>query len=226
MEDINRLDLAVLSMMQTQMILADKSIKKVLSVLGSSEEYCRVIKECASNFDFIKEYDKYIVARKSLPKNKAILVSLVVGLLYRIDCNEMNILDMLKELYPNQDTTISYPKFTNEWLVSFVDVINYLAFGQPYEDILVPKKQTNEQLEKDIELVCRDINYKISLSKTENKDELYLLCNELSHSLKNNENTIIKAIFIGLSNSLYLFKINCDEEIEEIESILKIYGVL
>ncbi|MFA6866371.1 MAG: hypothetical protein WCR54_02520, partial [Clostridia bacterium] len=164
--------------------------------------------------------------RKCLPKNQATLVALVVGILYRIDSMQLNILDMLKNYYPNEDTTISYPKFTNEWLVPFVDVINYLAFGQPYEEYSQPKAQSNDQLQKDIEIICRDIIRKINTAKCDDKDCLLTLCNGLVYSLKISDNILIKVAYLGLINSLDLYKINCDEELDEILSILKIYGVL
>lgn len=226
MDDIQKLDLAVYSMMQTQMIFAEPEIKKVLLALSSGEEYRRVLKECASNFDFEKEYEKYIIIKKSLPKNNFVLIALIAGILYAIDSQKVNILDVLKSLYPNTDTTISYPQFTEEWLVPFVDAINNLSYGQPYEDFSENAPQSNEQLEKDIETVVNNIIRYIKISKTDQNDMLIMMCNSLVYSLKTCNNIITKSVFYGLINSLQLYKISCAEEIAEIETILKIYGVL
>ena len=83
MDCIANLDNAILDLIQTQIILADKSVKKVLIAISKSEDYCRTIKDCTKGFDFDRGYTRYFANERCAPKSQHTLIALVVGTLYK-----------------------------------------------------------------------------------------------------------------------------------------------
>lgn len=227
MDSIAVLDNAIIEMMQTQVILADKGVKNVLKALSASEDYCRTIKECVKGFDFDREFCRYFEEEHSIPNNSHVLIALITGILYKIDSGKINILDLLKTAYPDMDTTKSYTLFLKDYIIPFVDAINLAAFGHPYDDVKLPKAGTYDKMKEEISwAVNRIIKERLSDNESDMNDELFTMLNGLSHSINFCDNQIIKVAYIGLKNTLIRYSINLGEELLNIKNILSIYGVM
>jgi hypothetical protein len=226
MENITVLDNAIVEMMQTQIILADKSVRKVLIALSKSEDYCRTLKECAKGFDYDKEYKRYFEPKQGLPTGR-ILVALVAGTFYKIDSGKINFLDFLKSIYPNKDTTESYPLFISKYIIPFVDTLNILTFGQPYDEVSPPQIHSYDKLKEEIAwAVNRIIKEQLVAYDIEIKDEVLTMLNGLSYSISFCDNIIIRVAYIGLKNTLYKYRIDLKDHLDNIKTILTVYGVM
>lgn len=227
MDSITVLDNAILELMQTQIILADKSVKKVLIALSKSEDYCRTIRDASKGFDFDREFTRYYVTEKHAPKSGHLLIALVTGTLYKIDSGKLNLLDFLKAAYPSADTTKSYPMFINDYIIPFVDALNIATFGQPYDDVKMPKVNSYDKLKEEVKwAVNRIIKEKLSNIDYDINDEVISMFNGFNHSVALCDNLMIKTAFTGLENTLYRYNINLDEELANLRNTLTIYGVI
>ncbi|HOO22172.1 MAG TPA: hypothetical protein PKY53_00620 [Clostridia bacterium] len=226
MDYISVLDNAVLDMMNTQIILADKSVKKVLVAISKCEDYCRTIKECASGFDFEKEFTRCFSPKTEPPKSPRALIALIAAVLFKIDSGKLNFLDFLKATYPDIETTESYPKFISEYIIPFVDALNMLTFGQPYEEVSAPQMGSYDKLKEEITwAVNRLIREQLSVGD-DVSDEVLTMLNGLAYSISTRDNMIIKIAYIGLENTLYRHRINLGDNLADIKSILTVYGVI
>lgn len=227
MDCVTNLDDAIIDLMQTQIILADKCVKKVLVALSKSDDYCLTLKECAKGFDYDREYIRYFSTEHKKPESKRMLVALISHTLYKIDSGKINFLDFLKTLYPEKDTTESYPKFIEEYIIPFVDALNFLTFGQPYDDVKQPQINSYDKLREEITwAVGRIIKELLPDNGLDNNDELYVMLNGLIHSVSLCDNIIIKVAYIGLENTVFKYNIDWDDELANLKNILIIYGVL
>lgn len=227
MDYILELDNAVIDMMQTEIILADISVKKVLIALSLSEDYSRTIRECAKGFDYEREYSRYFTAKCEIPQSNRVLIALICATLYKIDSGKINFLDFLKSLYPDIDTTESYPMFISKYIIPFVDALNLLTFGQPYDDVSAPQINSFDKLKEEITWSVNRIIYEQLTNDTiDVKEEVLTMLNGLSYSISTCDNLIIKIAYIGLENTLYKHNIDLGETLANIKSTLTVYGVL
>lgn len=226
MDKITILDNAILEMMQTQIILADKSVKKVLIALSKSEDYCRTLKECLKGFDYDKEFKRYFEPKTDVPSGR-ILVALISGTFYKIDSGKINFLDFLKSIYPDTDTTESYPLFISQYVIPFVDTLNMLTFGQPYDEVSAPQINSYDKLKEEITwAVNRIIKEQLVNTDIEIKEEVLTMLNGLSYSINFSDNIIIRVAYIGLENTLIKYRIDLKDHLANIKTILTVYGVL
>jgi hypothetical protein len=227
MEYIDNLDKAILDMMESKIILADISVKNVLIAISKCGDYCRTIKECTSSFDYDKEYNRYFAEEKKVPTSQRILIALVVGTLYKIDSLTLNLIDLLKTIYNDMDTTKSYPLFITDYIIPFVDALNFITFGQPYDEVKLPNIGSFDKLNEEIKWeVNRIINERLPKEDIDVNAELYTMLNGLNHSITLGDNIVIKVAYIGLKNTILKYNYNLNDELQNIKNILTIYGVL
>ncbi|NLL55832.1 MAG: hypothetical protein GX242_01290 [Clostridiales bacterium] len=226
MDSIKVVDNAIVEMMQTEIILADKSIKKVLVALSKSSDYTRTLKECAKGFDFDREFKRYFEPKSNAPQGRA-LVALIVGMLYKIDAGKLNFLDFLKFTYIDVDTTKSYRLFISEYIIPFVDTLNMLTFGQPYEEVSTPQINSYDKLKEEITWAINGIiKEQLNVDDMEINEEVIAMLNGLCYSISFGDNIIIKTAFIGLKNTLVKYGINLNDRLDNIHTILTVYGVM
>jgi hypothetical protein len=226
MDKITVLDNAIIEMMQTQIILADKSVKKVLIALSQSEDYSRTLKECCKGFDYDKEFKRCFEPKIDAPTGR-VLVALISGTFYKIDAGIINFLDFLKSIYPEMDTTKSYPLFITQYIIPFVDTLNMLTFGQPYDEVSEPQINSYDKLKEEITwAVNRIIKEQLINTDVEIKEEVLTMLNGLSYSISFGDNIIIRIAYIGLENTLLKYRIDLKDHLANIKTILTVYGVI
>lgn len=226
MNGISALDKAVLDLINAQVILADKKAKDVLIALYKNEDYARALKECAKGFDYEREYNVSIVTARTRPANPKTLVSLVVGILYNLDIGKLNVLDLLKSAYPDTDTTKSYPKFVDDYIIPFVDAIDKIALRQPYDDIKIPNINIYGKIQEELDTAATLIARESLKSDTPQNAEILTLLNNLVHCVTLEDNRIIRGAYLGLRNTAKLYAADITRELDEIRNILTLYGVL
>lgn len=224
----------------SRLILIEKPISHLLSVLVSRPDYFSVIGECAKTASFKVEYKKAVLHTNSsekkffLPKSDTQIVSLVVGLFFEFDKAIISPTDFINTFFESPKPHDSYVKFCDNILKPFEQSFKNLYIGvtasppsdsasRDLQNTSIPDKTKEEcayWIRKMIDSVLGDN----SIPETLRKDCMKLLKGFL-YVLEGNDPIILEIVWIGLYHTLKQVN-NCFREIKELQVLLESYGAI
>ncbi len=217
-------------LINSHLILAEKSISQLLKCIAATPLFTEVITDTLSSVNYSDEFNNsritYIKDGKNrikfvLPAQKERIFTLVVCLLTEIDTGRRNLLDFLKEYYSDIDDTLSFKRFCDAILIPFKkageNILKITAFDETNEiyqtenyfaslTAEISPKQTKNiiiQLDK----FAEDLE-KQKLIAAAQKQECYLISNALKNAVVTKNLTLAKLFWISFKNTVKANRVN------------------
>jgi len=131
------------NLINSHLLLADKSISSLLKCVASIPEFTSVVGRTLERISYVEEFERCRVfyfkdakthLRFILPNEKNRVFTLVVCLLSEIDSGRRNLLQFLHEYFPNAESD------------------DFLAYQRFAQNILVPFAKAGDSILKDLEI--------------------------------------------------------------------------
>ena len=223
----------------SRLIIVDRTIAEFLSTVVSTPELMQVVTECARTFNFKRELSNAVESdnlgtRFMLPHNKRHVVALVTGLLNEFDRKNMSIVDFVTGFYPADASHTSYMSFCENVLRPYAEAFRSLLIGEDPDEnkAAVADERSaspiNDKAKEDADYWLRVlIDNVIALNDVPDdyRREAVTMLKGMLYALELSNPLLIKLIWIGLKNTLGIYKLGM-RELKEIETILLNYGVI
>lgn len=149
-------------MIDGKFILADVKIRKILSIIESSDELLKFITSCSANFNFERELQRAEVKNKFnggvfvCPQDSKTLIALVFCLLVAFDTKKMDFYQFIQQNFETLAPNGEYANFTKNLLIPFRDYVSsYFGIGKSKnaqgEETTFVFERNNEELENNEE---------------------------------------------------------------------------
>ena len=211
-------------------------IAGVLIYIAINEDLTFFFKRLVNGIDYQKEfnanlvYDQYGRQRLQLPKSKRTTAVILLGILKDIDCNGVDVVQLMLLLYPELKTDAAYENFCREYLPLFLDCVYELYIKKDREPT-TPVTNTNTLDGKKLLASCTDTlnalmaNIKNNRFLSEKKCEEYLqYCEAFKQAL-----TISDAILISNTFRVMQTKLRSGHyrnEMNELAHTLRLFGII
>lgn len=139
-------------MINGKFILADLKITKLLNMIADSEELYRLVSECLSGYDFVRELHRAEVKNGlnggifAVPENDSKLVAFVFCLFVECDSKRIDFYTFINENFRDAAHANSYQEFAQKLLVPFKNIISE-RFGMMEEHEEEVEQLTNQYRE-------------------------------------------------------------------------------
>lgn len=238
-ENLNQFQESINLFYASRLIIVERDISNMLRVLVGRPDYFQIIGECAKAAIFKGEYKRAIssstnVEKFLLPNSDCKIVSLVTGLLFEFDKNNISIVDFVTSFFPADKPHESYIKFCDNIIKPFEKSFKNIYLGlidsgetesTEVPEGLIPlvdkaKEDCDYWLRKMIDTIIGDNSIPESLRN----DSLKLL-HGLLYVLDINNPVLINIVWTGVDRTLSNVS-SCYRELRELEQILKSYGAI
>ncbi len=224
-------------------ILATKKISILLKGISSSKMLFELFEHCTTGFNYqdvkrraILKGASYGGGRFIMPKDSRSIIAFVFLLLYEIDSQEMQLLDLLEKCFYEGGYNESFHRFAKEVLVPFKTevllTVSKIIGSTKYDMQVVEVKKaekpvlTDEQSEQIKKLLNESkaiiLQYKM---ESKLKAELLTLYDDFTNALYGTSSERLKISFLGYKYST-LYHRKLDVSVGEIEKLLTSYGIL
>ncbi len=237
---INTFNSAIAPIFQSTIITADIAIGNYLSAITSVPQLYAVMAEVNEDFNYKTECARAVVHNDKgkqfiLPPNKKKIIALVNRLMYDFIRNRDSIVDFVLTYFRAESNQASYGLFLNNIVRPYADA--YVEYLSNVETIAIQEVILDEQAPitgfsdtaiADVTAYLQAINEQIHLSSdfTDNtRVELTTLIQGTIYVLESRNAVLMKTAYIGLKNTLILYRIGL-RELREIEKLFVSYGVI
>lgn len=236
---IKKFDVAIQEFYHSRLILVDRVIASFLQTLAQDAELMGVLESCSSTTGYAAEYKKAVSkdgigSYFLLPKGAKQIVTLVTGLLYEFDNKTLSIIDFVTKFFPADSAHGSYTDFCNRLITPYAEAFRGRLLGEPeaISDTLAEtpsappafpdkaKEDCEYWLGALLDVVTGDNN-----TSEEKRREFVTIIKGMLYVLNSRNPLLIKLLWIGLKNTLGVYKPG-KRELGEIKSLLFTYGVL
>jgi len=223
----------------SRLILIDNPISSILKTLVGRTDYFQIIGECAKASLFSTEYKKAISVgvdgkKFYLPDSDSRIVSLVTGLLFEFDKNNISVIDFVTSYFPAKKPHESYIQFCDNVIRPYEKSFNNLYLG------IVSNEEATEVTDNTkmaplIDKAKEDCDYWLrtmldtiigdnSITERLRADSIKMI-NGLLYVLEMNSPMLVNIVWTGLDRTLSNVA-SCYRELRELELILRNYGAI
>lgn len=224
----------------SRLILIDKPISSLLKVLVGRTDYFEIISNCAKASLFSTEYNKAISVgyegkKFLLPDSDSRIISLVTGLLFEFDKNNISVIDFLSSYFPAKKPHESYIKFCESVIRPYEKSFKNLYLGIISRDEEETEKAENISLVPLIDKAKEDCDYWLrtmldtvigdnSIDERLRADSIRMI-NGFLYVLELNNPMLLNIVWTGLDRTLSSVS-SCYRELRELELVLRNYGAI
>ncbi len=237
---INKFNSAIAPIFKSTIITADIAIDRFLATVVSTPEFYAVMRDVNVDFDFRTECAKAIFSTDKgktfvLPVGKKKIIALVNRLLYDFIRNKDSIVDFVLTYFQRESSQESYALFLSSIMRPYATAYaEYLAGGDAVavEEVVLdetaPVTSFADTAVAEIATYLDRIKDVIELSSDftdSTRAELTTLIDGTVYILESRNAVLMKTAFIGLKNTLILYRIGL-RELKEIEKLFVSFGVI
>lgn len=230
-------DEAVKALTDSKFILTQKPITDILRCLVLNEQLHSFVTECCKGVDYNEELQNCFKSEDGgysfvLPKSNKRIIAVVTGLLSDFDKGEVNLIAFLREMYPSNDSNVSFKMFCDSIIwgyhrafrQSFLYDID-TAEGAGEVEIATVISQTVLEQAGAILSQLRTVFAGDNKLTNDKRVDLLILTDGLYYSLEKNDLRIIKIVWTALKLALSGYK-KAERKFSEITELLSLYALL
>lgn len=218
-------------------IMSTNAISSLLRYVARNEESIKFLEECNNKYDYRTEFKSAINIIGSskffkIPDNPYKAVSLIMGLLYDIDRENINLTAFLKEYFDYGDVDDNYVEFCKQIIIPL-----QLAYGAMCreERVVIEDIGEDERTKPLTEAIGEQIlPYMISLSEmigsdnnfsSQKRQEYLDILEGMCYAIEQGSTKWLKFMWIAVKNTFMQYKLAAST-LNGIRSLLITYGVI
>lgn len=218
-------------------IMSNSAIAKLLQYVAKHEESLSFLQKCNNQYDYKSEFKSAINIVGSskffkLPENPYRVVSLVMGVLYDLDRENIHVTSFLKEYFDFGDVDDNYVAFAKQFITPLQEAYEAMCYDYDVtiEDIAEESnaKPINEAIGEQI------LPFMITLSDmvvsengfSANKRQEFLdILEGMCYAIEQGSTKWLKFMWIGLKNTFASYRL-ANSILNGIRSLLTTYGII
>ncbi len=225
---------------KSTIITADIAIDRFLAEITTTPELYAIIVDSNTDFSYKTEFSKAVLNSATgktfcLPQSKKKVIALVTKLLYDFIRKRNSIVDFVMTYFKTTSHQDSYMVFLDKVMTPYVQAFYEIVSGQEavaVEEAIIdetsPVTVFSDNALDEIATYIEKIKDDLHLSSDftdQTRDELISLLDGTIYILESHNAVLIRTSYIGLKNTLLLYRIGL-RELKEIERLFVSYGVI
>lgn len=211
---------------KSKILFFDRNLSVFLREIAKNETLMNALKECNKGVDFSAESSAFLL-KGALPVENSAIVSLIIGLLVKVDRGEITSSQMFSAVAPSAESPeIAYAIFIERCLTPLKDAFCAVLRGEA-EEVAPPKKTGHYKLHEEVIDWLNHMEEKLSVNPSLDEKklkEIFYMTDGFKSSLDSLPLSVQRLIFLGLKNTLVKYRLFC-KEIVAIEQLFADYGV-
>ncbi len=225
---------------RSTIITADMAIDSFLCDLTQNKELFAIIVDANKDFSYKIEFSKAVLTLSNgktfcLPQQKKKIIAIVTRLLYDFIRKRDSIVDFIMTYFKSNSHQESYVEFLDKIITPYATAFSEcirgeeaVAIDEAVLDEISPVTSFSDNALEEIAAYLDKIKDDLHLSSDftdVTRDELMTLLDGTIYVLESHNAVLMRTAFIGLKNTLLLYRIGL-RELKEIEKLFLSYGVI
>ena len=218
-----------------QVILYQRTIKRILRYIASNPELKFITTHCSGIYDYSELFANASngngVLAFVLPNDNYKVICLVTGLLFNIDRNNIDFLSFIKSNFNGQKVTAQYEDFCEYIMTEYCDAFDMLLNEDSRivnVDESITEKSAPTRVLDQISPLILDISEQILIDKTMSEGkrvESLAMLEGMCYVLERGNSVLIKAMWIGLKYTISTSK-QYASNMKVLRNILSDFGLI